>query len=117
MVNRPNRLMTPSFSPASISLMSPQSTFQKIPNSVPPKQEATPEWVEVHRLACENGEMTYKDPATGYTVMTALSHKKRGYCCGNKCRHCPFEHINVGKKPSERVNADGSKMKSRDVEW
>lgn len=23
-------------------------------------------------------------------VFTALFHSKRGYCCGNKCRHCPY---------------------------
>jgi len=24
-------------------------------------------------------------------VFTALFHLKRGECCGNKCRHCPYE--------------------------
>lgn len=24
-------------------------------------------------------------------VFTALYHIRRGYCCGNKCRHCPYE--------------------------
>ena len=24
-------------------------------------------------------------------VFTALFHLKRGKCCGNKCRHCPYE--------------------------
>jgi len=31
----------------------------------------------------------------GLMVMTEASHLKRGYCCGSKCRHCPYEHINV----------------------
>jgi hypothetical protein len=22
-------------------------------------------------------------------------HLKRGYCCGNNCRHCPWNHIKV----------------------
>ncbi|MEE4284743.1 MAG: DUF5522 domain-containing protein [Mariniphaga sp.] len=26
----------------------------------------------------------------GYRVMTAEYLKKRGYCCANGCRHCPF---------------------------
>jgi len=26
----------------------------------------------------------------GYRVMTEDYHKRRGYCCGNGCRHCPF---------------------------
>jgi biotin synthase-like enzyme len=24
-------------------------------------------------------------------VFTALYHIQRGECCGNKCKHCPFE--------------------------
>ena len=31
----------------------------------------------------------------GYLVFTAAYHLDRGYCCGNGCRHCPFEYINV----------------------
>lgn len=32
----------------------------------------------------------------GFLVMTEAYHKKRGYCCGSGCRHCPFKHENVG---------------------
>lgn len=31
----------------------------------------------------------------GLMVMTEHFHLKRGKCCGNKCRHCPFDHENV----------------------
>jgi hypothetical protein len=24
-------------------------------------------------------------------IITALAHIKRGSCCGNGCRHCPYE--------------------------
>jgi len=27
----------------------------------------------------------------GKVVFTASYHRKRGYCCGNGCRHCPFK--------------------------
>lgn len=27
----------------------------------------------------------------GYRVMTESYLVKRGYCCGNGCRHCPYE--------------------------
>lgn len=27
----------------------------------------------------------------GYKVFTEEYHKKRGFCCGNGCRHCCFE--------------------------
>jgi len=27
----------------------------------------------------------------GKRVFTAKYHLKRGYCCNNKCRHCPYK--------------------------
>lgn len=33
---------------------------------------------------------SYTDPATGLMVMTARYLLRRGYCCGNDCRHCPY---------------------------
>jgi hypothetical protein len=27
----------------------------------------------------------------GLMVLTAHYLRKRGYCCGNGCRHCPYE--------------------------
>jgi len=27
----------------------------------------------------------------GRVVFTEEYHFARGYCCGNKCRHCPYE--------------------------
>ena len=41
---------------------------------------------------------TYLDPATGYTVFTAIAHQRRGVCCGSGCRHCPFEYSNVNER-------------------
>ncbi|GJQ09531.1 hypothetical protein GpartN1_g1322.t1 [Galdieria partita] len=40
---------------------------------------------------------TYVDPKTGYMVLTAKYLASKGSCCGNRCRHCPFGHINVKK--------------------
>jgi len=31
----------------------------------------------------------------GKVVLTEKYLSERGYCCGNGCRHCPFDHINV----------------------
>ena len=35
----------------------------------------------------------------GKMVMTEEYHKKRGYCCGNNCKHCPYQpkHIQNNK--------------------
>lgn len=56
---------------------------------------------ELHQNACDKGELTYIDPATGYSVFTELSHKQRGKCCGSGCRHCPYRHENVTDKASK----------------
>jgi hypothetical protein len=28
-------------------------------------------------------------------VLTAEYLSRRGFCCGNLCRHCPYAHMNV----------------------
>ena len=32
---------------------------------------------------------------TGFIVLTARYHLSRGHCCGNGCKHCPYEYKNV----------------------
>lgn len=36
------------------------------------------------------GEDYYMDGP--YLVFTAEYHRKRGYCCGAGCRHCPYRN-------------------------
>ena len=31
----------------------------------------------------------------GYVVLTKKYHLKKGYCCGNGCKHCPYGYENV----------------------
>ena len=33
----------------------------------------------------------YIDPK-GMWVFTAAYHESRGYCCGQACKHCPFDY-------------------------
>ena len=33
--------------------------------------------------------------AQGYVVFTAKYHLKKGTCCGNGCKHCPYDYIAV----------------------
>jgi len=37
----------------------------------------------------------------GLIKFTALFHIQRGKCCGNECRHCPFEPVH--KRSSDQV--------------
>ena len=39
----------------------------------------------------ENVDYYYKN---GLMVLTAHFLKKRGYCCANGCRHCPYQNKN-----------------------
>ena len=34
----------------------------------------------------------------GYIIFTKKYHLKRGYCCNNMCKHCPFKKENKEKK-------------------
>jgi Family of unknown function (DUF5522) len=41
----------------------------------------------------------------GYVVLTAKFHMEKGVCCGNGCRHCPYNYKNVPEpKRSELVS-------------
>ena len=40
----------------------------------------------------EGVDFYYED---GLMVLTGHFLGKRGYCCGNACRHCPYDHENV----------------------
>lgn len=40
------------------------------------------------------GEDYYFTP-DGLLVFTEKYHLDKGYCCGNGCRHCPYEYENV----------------------
>ncbi|HVM87471.1 MAG TPA: DUF5522 domain-containing protein [Puia sp.] len=31
----------------------------------------------------------------GWMVLTEKYHLEKGFCCGNGCRHCPFDYENV----------------------
>ena len=48
------------------------------------------------------GIQYYKDP-DGKWVFTAAYHKERGYCCGNACRHCPYQYEAVPEPVKTRM--------------
>jgi hypothetical protein len=44
------------------------------------------QWIEgIHYYINEEGLM----------VLTEKYHLERGYCCGNGCKHCPYQYENV----------------------
>ncbi|KAL3805772.1 hypothetical protein ACHAW5_000022 [Stephanodiscus triporus] len=59
---------------------------------------------DIHRRAIMEKQSTYIDPHTDFTVFTELAHLKRGKCCGNQCRHCPYGWSNVRNMTEGGVN-------------
>jgi hypothetical protein len=56
-----------------------------------------------------NNEDYYMLP-DGRIVFTAQYHLKRGYCCGNACKHCPYQYENVSEpKRSLLLNKQNEK--------
>jgi hypothetical protein len=33
----------------------------------------------------------------GFMMLTEKYHLEKGYCCGNGCRHCPFNYEKVAE--------------------
>lgn len=73
----------------------------------------------LHRTCNAEGDATYTDPTTGYTVFSAFAHLRRGHCCGltkdkddsnkivrtHRCRHCPYrDDGSVGSKNMIALN-------------
>lgn len=50
----------------------------------------------------------------GYIVLTEKYHLEKGYCCGNGCRHCPYNYENVPEpKRSDLLRAGGQKKENK----
>ena len=43
-----------------------------------------------HDIAVSEGRFFYIDEESGKTVFTEVFLRRRGYCCGSGCRHCPY---------------------------
>ena len=39
----------------------------------------------------------YYQSGKGYIIFTEKYHLKRGYCCNNNCKHCPYKKENKHK--------------------
>lgn len=61
----------------------------------PKPPEDDPRTKRLKQLGYEDGDFYFT--REGYVVWTEAYHLKRGYCCGNGCRHCPYGHEAVKK--------------------
>lgn len=64
---------------------------------------------DLHARTCAEGGDGYMDPTTGFFVFSALSHLRRGKCCGSACRHCPFDWQKVSAAKIERAKAEANR--------
>ncbi len=71
---------------------------------------------DIHTQATQAKSKTYTDPSTGFTVFTEYAHLKRGKCCGNICRHCPYGWENVSYKKNGELVRRQAKVQSGDKE-
>ena len=39
----------------------------------------------------------------GFIVLTAKYHLEREHCCGNGCRHCPYNYENVAEPKRSEI--------------
>lgn len=60
------------------------------PSRLEPTHPRFAEIMSAHDAAVAAGQAGYLDPGTGLFVMTAEHHIRRGKCCHNGCRHCPY---------------------------
>jgi hypothetical protein len=47
----------------------------------------------------------------GLVVLTEKYLLERGYCCGNGCKHCPFEYENVPEPRKSELLQNNQKDK------
>ena len=55
-------------------------------------QPASKDWVQQLYVREFGNKLLLTDfyYENGYRVMTESYHARRGSCCGNDCRHCPY---------------------------
>lgn len=87
--------------------LGPDDFAPELPEAEKKERAKVQAYTAAHDAAVALGLSTYIDPETGYQVFTELAHEKRGKCCGNACRHCPFGHVNVPAWKKEVLEAKG----------
>ncbi|NUN10101.1 MAG: hypothetical protein HUU54_13090 [Ignavibacteriaceae bacterium] len=58
--------------------------------AAPGRKQLSSVAIRLHEEACKLKKDGYVDPDSGAFVFSEYYLKSRGYCCGNGCRHCPY---------------------------
>jgi len=49
----------------------------------------------------------------GLVVLTEAYHLEKGYCCGNGCKHCPYEFESVPEPRRSQLLAEKESSSTR----
>ncbi|KUJ48900.1 MULTISPECIES: DUF5522 domain-containing protein [Micromonospora] len=60
------------------------------PSRLPLEHPERERILAAHAAALAAGDAGYRDPVTGLFVLTAGFLARRGTCCDQGCRHCPY---------------------------
>jgi hypothetical protein len=71
-------------------LLAGRPLTQPHPDRLSPDHPSYEAILRAHTTALDEREPMYRDPASGYWVLTAAYLADRGTCCDNGCRHCPY---------------------------
>jgi len=52
----------------------------------------------------------------GLVVLTEKYHSLRGYCCGNGCKHCPFDYESVPEPKKSQLLQNRNKGNQNNAE-
>ena len=63
------------------------------------------------KLDKSNKELYYLE--NGMVVFTPIFHINRGHCCGNGCRHCPYEP--TFKKENTKLQIEWERIYQQDT--
>ena len=61
-----------------------------------------------HMMAVQRRQLSYLDKKTGFDVLTVTQLIYNEECCGNGCRHCPYEHENCTEEVKNATTWNGS---------
>ena len=66
-----------------------------------PENNPKQKYRKLKPLPLEEGDYYLNED--GLMVFTAQYHLKRGFCCGSKCKHCPYGWENVNELPQNNI--------------
>jgi hypothetical protein len=68
----------------------------------------------VKKRLIEGEDFYYNE--SGLIVLTEKYHLEKGFCCGNGCKHCPYDYINVSEAKRTILKNNKTSQESNSLE-